>query len=1064
MPPSGQASLPRVVKLNDLLAAVLDGDASRLQTLLQAAPADINLSAHIAKGKALLHLAVEQGSLPLVRALLPYAPNCSASSALAASAAASNGAGSENGDVSSSSFEDDSVVEVSPVRQLPQLDVNVGQAKRLNTPLHFAVKRRRLDLVRALVEEGNARIDVRNEAKATPLHMAAYMGCADILRFLVEKAVTVATTTTTTTTQRRTRGAAQNARSVTAAAAAAATQVNLLQQPDADNWCPIHAAIYSHSMECVNILVEHGADINQIGHRGWSTVLTAVYSKDLAICKRLVELGAEVNVKDEQGITALHTACELGLYDVAKFLLENGADVQAKDHQGWTPLHSACWSSSVELVKLLAQDFCADTSQLTHSRSSCLDLAVESGRIEVATWLLTETECKCVALPAEMTNALAARNTNPASPTGSSTETADTPGSRPLSLPINASQVVGNMIRVINEIGSRKRSESVQGQSRQAATRTASAQLSTARTGSIRDNNIHLLTSFMDSHFGSIMDELLLNDKATSFLEVADKMMSRQFDCTALVRRLQSEVPKLMGPDATSIVHALDSVQQLQLANKHIDAAPLIEIILHTLCKHVSDWADQQAQIEQLNAEELVIRSSFEDANKVLADCNQLIGEKRYLDALDVEDMWMHQMVDVLTHKSDLLKRCELVLRRQRQLCAEMCMLASQADADTSKLKVDLELQVDALTERLTVLSTFKERVAATVDRVRQEWTEKCLNTPWLVTYLTVYKEQLAMAQLTDEQAVHELLTWYVEEKAGEALREHTKITSCLSALHIHIGIAQSLRSNVVEPCFSHVTTALNFQINALQGQCTILQSDIPQTYLSLHARLVVNERLCSTNLSDLQYEMDEVLAKKNRAFENRRVGDLARFQELETDLVESLNKEKTRLQRIEDMIVSSFGTVSQHTEDARQEELRRELLEAGYQNAMQLGTTRKRKRAAVESDDEGGQQGAPVKDASIADDQVRLAMESAQDSERAAKRQRKTVLDIITWPIKKLASFSWSGWRRGAGGNDDDGVTGLVPEDDADDAETTLAEVKPAADLLAEEQQTAEDIAPSAY
>ena len=79
--------------------------------------------------------------------------------------------------------------------------------------------------------------------------------------------------------------------------------------------------------------------------------------------KLLLEHGADINIKENYGWTALHMACrycnEDSSIECVKLLLEHGADVNAKENDGWTALHLACRycneDSSIECVKLLLE-------------------------------------------------------------------------------------------------------------------------------------------------------------------------------------------------------------------------------------------------------------------------------------------------------------------------------------------------------------------------------------------------------------------------------------------------------------------------------------------------------------------------------------------------------------------------------------------------------------------------------------------------------------------------------------------------------------------------------------
>ncbi|XP_037666680.1 protein phosphatase 1 regulatory subunit 27 [Choloepus didactylus] len=66
----------------------------------------------------------------------------------------------------------------------------------------------------------------------------------------------------------------------------------------------LHEAVLSGNLECVKLLVKHGADIHQ---------------------------------RDEDGWTALHIACSDGYTDIARYLISLGADRDAANDDGDLP-------------------------------------------------------------------------------------------------------------------------------------------------------------------------------------------------------------------------------------------------------------------------------------------------------------------------------------------------------------------------------------------------------------------------------------------------------------------------------------------------------------------------------------------------------------------------------------------------------------------------------------------------------------------------------------------------------------------------------------------------------
>lgn len=73
---------------------------------------------------------------------------------------------------------------------------------------------------------------------------------------------------------------------------------------------PLHLACFSQSLETLDLLIKHGADVNAV-YRDGRTALHAAMVKRwrcLDCCNILLRAGANVNKADNYGFTPLHTA------------------------------------------------------------------------------------------------------------------------------------------------------------------------------------------------------------------------------------------------------------------------------------------------------------------------------------------------------------------------------------------------------------------------------------------------------------------------------------------------------------------------------------------------------------------------------------------------------------------------------------------------------------------------------------------------------------------------------------------------------------------------------------
>ena len=148
---------------------------------------------------------------------------------------------------------------------------------------------------------------------------------------------------------------------------------------------PLVFAARQDCLACAQILVEAGADVNQITRYGWTPLLTATQNRHYQLAAYLLSHGANPNIANKGGWTPLYLAAdnrniEGGDYpvrkpdmdhlDFIKLLLDKGANVNArvgKDstetrtiftmqwlyEDGATPFWRASQSGDVALMKLL---------------------------------------------------------------------------------------------------------------------------------------------------------------------------------------------------------------------------------------------------------------------------------------------------------------------------------------------------------------------------------------------------------------------------------------------------------------------------------------------------------------------------------------------------------------------------------------------------------------------------------------------------------------------------------------------------------------------------------------
>ena len=140
-------------------------------------------------------------------------------------------------------------------------------------------------------------------------------------------------------------------------------------------------------IDIMNLLIANGADVNSKTEQGWPNIFFAADAGKTEAVKLLLEAGADISFKDDAGQTALHVAAQNGHTDVVELLLDKGADINVKDKEGRTPLHLAAESADGDIVALLL-DKGVDINAKDDSGFTALHHAARLGKKNVAELLI----------------------------------------------------------------------------------------------------------------------------------------------------------------------------------------------------------------------------------------------------------------------------------------------------------------------------------------------------------------------------------------------------------------------------------------------------------------------------------------------------------------------------------------------------------------------------------------------------------------------------------------------------------------------------------------------------
>ena len=94
------------------------------------------------------------------------------------------------------------------------------------------------------------------------------------------------------------------------------------------------SAAHQGSLDCLNLLLEHGAEVDVQRHSGVSALMFAAQRGHDACVVALLDAGADPNLSSDRRDTALLWAVGKGHADCVERLIDAGADARAANEQG----------------------------------------------------------------------------------------------------------------------------------------------------------------------------------------------------------------------------------------------------------------------------------------------------------------------------------------------------------------------------------------------------------------------------------------------------------------------------------------------------------------------------------------------------------------------------------------------------------------------------------------------------------------------------------------------------------------------------------------------------------
>jgi len=216
-------------------------------------------------------------------------------------------------------------------------DVNLAD-KEGWTACHYAASSGDKPILQMLLQSYEAEVNARNNAKQTPLHMAADNGHKNVVPLLIK----CGADTKARDEHHRAAihlGAQANVWEVIAMMLECGDN---LDQKDGDGWTPLiyGASNGFHKPLCTKMILAN-ADLNKVDKKGRSALHHALEGGYEPLCGDIIDAGCNVNIVDETGTTPILIAARKGLCKAMVGILQAGGNSHQHDDDGWNCLNHA---------------------------------------------------------------------------------------------------------------------------------------------------------------------------------------------------------------------------------------------------------------------------------------------------------------------------------------------------------------------------------------------------------------------------------------------------------------------------------------------------------------------------------------------------------------------------------------------------------------------------------------------------------------------------------------------------------------------------------------------------
>ena len=237
---------------------------------------------------------------------------------------------------------------ISLVQFLIKNDININDIdENGKSPLIYAIQKKSIELVTLLIENGaNVNVMINNERNTSMSNLTLTLNSSNSL--------SSSNSNTDTDSENENSDNSHNSESHDSMISSNNSNNNLPVKYKNSQYSPLMYAIQEESIPLVELLINHGADVNYVSHNGISPLICAIQKNSYPMVELLLSKGAHVNITD--GLWEFSTlvyAIEENSLPIAKLLIENGANV---NYGGGKLLRSAIEKKSLPMLQLLIEN------------------------------------------------------------------------------------------------------------------------------------------------------------------------------------------------------------------------------------------------------------------------------------------------------------------------------------------------------------------------------------------------------------------------------------------------------------------------------------------------------------------------------------------------------------------------------------------------------------------------------------------------------------------------------------------------------------------------------------